>query len=219
MDTATTRYIAAWTGAAVAALVVALLSSDLTEFDLVTAVTMIVIITLAEFIVVHVDLGRSGAVFTLTEAALTAGLLTVAPVHVVVGVFVAIPIAHLPRRLSAEKITFNVAQVTVATSVAALVMTATPDLGPIVGERALATIVLAMVAYAAANTLAFRGLVARIAGRDGVADFDEQVPLTLASSLGTVAVGVVAAALWTSQPLLIPLLLVPVFAIQVAARS
>ena len=219
MDTATTRYIVAWAGAAVAALVVVLLSSDLTGFGLATAITMVAIITAAEFVVVHVDLGRSGAVFTLTEAAITAGLLLVAPVYVVLGVGVAMLLAHLPRRLSADKITFNVAQITVATSIAALVMLATPDLGPIVGERALATVVLAMVAYAAANTLAFRGLVARIAGRDGVTDFDEQVPLTLASSLGTVAVGVVAAALWTSQPLLIPLLLVPVFAIQVAARS
>lgn len=219
MDAATTRYLAAWVGAAVAALAILVLSSDLDAFDLTTAVTMVAIITTAEFVVVHVDVGKSGAVFTLTEAAITAGLLLVDPVHVIAGVGLAMVLAHLPRRLTLDKLTFNISQVIVSTTVAALVMLATPDLGPIVGERALATVALAMVAYAAVNTLAFRGLVARIAGSDGLADFDEQVPLTLASSLGTVAVGVVAASLWVSQPLLIPLLLVPVLAIQVAARS
>lgn len=219
MERTTTRYFAAWVGAALAALAALVLSSDLTTFDLTTFLALIVIVAAAEFVVVHIDLGRAGAIFTLSEAVITAGLLLVPPIHVVAAAVVAMLIALLPRRVSFDKFLFNVSQLAAATSVAALVMLATPDLGPVVGERAVSTVVLAMAAYAVINTLAFRGLVARIAGRDGVSDFDEQVPLTLASLFGTVAVGIVAAALWGSQPWLIPLLLVPVFAIQVAGRS
>lgn len=219
MNTATKRYLAGWSVAGLIALTVLLLSSDLRDVDPMTLVVMIAIITTAELIVVHIDLGRAGAIFTLSEAAIMAGLLLVAPVHVVGAAALAMLIAHLPRRLSFDKIVFNVSQVTTATSIAGIVMLATPDLGPTVGARALATALLAMGAYAAVNALAFRGLVSRVAGREGLADFDEQAPLTLASLLGTVAVGTVAAALWGTQPWLIPLLLVPVFAIQVAARS
>lgn len=219
MERTTTRYFAAWVSAAVVALALVVLSSDLAAFDLATLATLVVIIAAAEFVVVHIDLGRAGAIFTLSEAAITAGLLLVAPIHVVAAAALAMLIALLPRRLSVEKILFNVSQFTTATSAAALVMLATPDLGPVVGNRALTTAVLGMTAYAVVNTLAFRGLVSRVAGSEGIADFDEQAPLTLASLFGTVAVGTVAAALWGTQPWLIPVLLVPVIAIQLAGRS
>ena len=219
MDRTTTRYFAAWASAAVVALAIVLLSSDLAAFELSTFVTLIVIIAAAEFVVVHIDLGRAGAIFTLSEAAITAGLLLVPPIHVVAAASVAMLIALVPRRLTAEKVLFNVSQLTTATCAAALVVLATPDLGPVVGDRAPTTVVLGMAAYAVVNTLAFRGLVSRVAGLEGVADFDEQAPLTLASLFGTVAVGIVAAALWGTQPWLIPLLLVPVIAIQLAGRS
>ncbi len=219
MDRATTRYLGGWALAALATLAALLLSSDLSTFDTRTFLAMVLAVAAAEYLVVHIDLGRAGAVFTLSEAAIAAGLLLVPSLHVVLATSLAMALAHLPRRLSSDKVLFNVSQVTTATAVAGIVMLATPDLGPQVGERALATLVLAMAAYAAINTFAFRGLVARIAGRDGVRDFDDRAPLTLACLFGTVAVGVVAAALWPTNPWLIVLLLVPVFAIQLAARS
>ncbi len=219
MERAPGRFLALWTAAALAAVAILLLSSDLTRFDVTVLLALVAIVTLAEFIVVYIDVGRAGAAFTLSEAAITAGFLVVAPIHVVLASAVAMLAGHLPRRLSADKVLFNVSQVTVATSAAAIVLDATPDLGPLVGERSITAIVLGMGVYAAVNTLAFRGLVSRIGGPGGLADFDQQVPLTLTSMLGTVAVGIVAASLWVTQPFLIPLLLVPVLAIQVAARS
>ncbi len=219
MDGSAARYVGAWAGAAVVAVAGLVLASEPGRIDPVRLLAILAVITLAELIVVYIDIGRAGAAFTLSEAAITAGLFVVAPLYVVLGSAGGMLLAHLPRRLSADKVVFNVSQVTVATTVAGLIVLATPDLGPVIGERALATVVVAMVAYAAVNTLAFRGLVARIAGTEGVRDFTDQAPLTLASMLGTVAVGIVAAALWESWSFLIPLLLVPVLAIQVAARS
>jgi len=213
------RFLALWTTAALAAVAVLLASTELERFDPTVLLATIALVTLAELVVVYIDVGRAGAAFTLSEAALTGAFLVVAPVHVVAAAAAAMLLAHLPRRLSTDKILFNVSQVTVATTAAALTIQAMPDLGPVIGERSIAAVVLGMGVYAVTNTLAFRALVRRIGGQDGLADFDDQVPLTLASMLGTIAVGIVAAALWVTAAFLIPLLLVPVLAIQVAARS
>lgn len=219
MERAPGRFLALWTTAALAAVAVLLASSDLTRFDLGVLLAAVALVTLAEFVVVYIDVGRAGAAFTLSEAAITGAFLVVAPIHVVAAAAAAMLLAHLPRRLSVDKVLFNVSQVTVATTAAALVIDAMPDLGPVIGQRSIAAVVLGMAVYATVNTLAFRSLVQRIGGKDGLTDLDEQVPLTLASMLGTIAVGIVAAALWVTNAFLIPLLLVPVLAIQVAARS
>jgi len=189
------------------------------RFEPRLALVLAGLILAAELIVIHVNLGRAGAAFTLSEAGIVAGLLLVNPAYVVMGTALSTVVAHLPRHLSGDKILFNVSQVIVCTSGAGLAMALVPDVGPVIGQRSLLAGVSAMAVYATLNTLAFRGLIRRVAGDDARDAFDEQAPLTLASMFGTVAVGIVAAHLWVTQPVLIVLLLAPLLAIQIAARS
>lgn len=212
-------YLGGWVAAALVAAAITAVRFEVPSFDPWLAVRIVALITLAELIVIHVSLERAGAAFTLSEAGIVGGLLLVDPAYVVIGTAVATVLAHLPRHLSADKVVFNVSQVVVCTAAAGLTMSVVPAVGPVIGERPLLAAVAAMLVYASINTLAFRGLVGRIAGPDGRLAFDAQTPLSLASLFGTVAVGIVAAHLWVTQPLLIVLLLAPLLAIQIAARS
>lgn len=212
-------YLAGWVIAALAAMALVAWPSDVSSFDPLTAVTVIAVITTAELVVVYIRLGRAVAAFTLSEAAIVAGLLLVDPSYVVLGAAAATLLGHLPRRLSADKILFNVSQVIVCTAAAGVAATSLPPVGPRVAEGRLIAAIVAMLVYATLNTLAFRSLIGRVAGPDGRRSIDEQAPLTLASMFGTVAVGIVAAHLWVTQPILIVLLFAPLLAIQIAARS
>jgi PAS domain S-box-containing protein len=215
----TTTYLGGWLFAALVATVVTILNFGDPRFDPRVALIAVGLITVAELIVIHVNLGRTGAAFTLSEAGIVAGFLLVDPAYVVLGTAAATVIAHLPRHLSGDKVLFNVSQVVVCTAGAGVAMSLVPDVGPTIGQRPLLAGVGAMMVYAALNTVAFRGLIRRVAGDDARDAFDEQAPLTLASMFGTVAVGIVAAHLWVTQPVLIVLLLAPLLAIQIAARS
>lgn len=198
--------------------VVAVLFDD-PAFEVRTALSMIAVITVAELVIVSVDFGRTRAAFTLGEAGIVAGFLLVAPAYIVLGAAVAMVLAHLPQRPGPSNILFNVSQVVVSTAAGSVAMRLIPAIGPVVGRRTLLPVIAGMAVYTSINTLAFRSLITRIAGPDGRTSFRDQMPLTLASTFGTVAVGIVAAHLWVTQPVLIILLLAPLLAIQIAARS
>ncbi|MCA1784293.1 MAG: PAS domain-containing protein [Intrasporangiaceae bacterium] len=215
----TTNYLRGWFLVALVAVAVTVVASAELRFDLRLALVVGGLITVAELIIIRVNLGPTGAAFTLSEAGIVAGFLLVDPAYVVLGTAIATLVAHLPMHLSGDKVLFNVSQVIVCTAGAGLAMSVVPDVGPIIGQRSLLAGVGAMATYATLNTLAFRGLILRVAGDDARDVFDEQAPLTLASMFGTVAVGIVAAHLWVTQPVLIVLLLAPLLAIQIAARS
>ena len=215
----TATYLGGWLLAALVAGVVTVVAFADQTFDPRLALLVAGLITVAELIVIPVKLGRTGAAFTLSEAGIVAGFLLVDPAYVVLGTAVATVVAHLPQHVSGDKVLFNVSQVVVCTAGAGLAMSAVPAVGPTIGQGSLLAGMGAMVVYAGLNTAAFRGLIRRVAGDDARDAFDEQAPMTLASMFGTVAVGIVAAHLWVTQPVLIVLLLAPLLAIQIAARS
>lgn len=205
--------------AALGAIGVVVVMFDEPAFETRTALSMIAVITVAELVIVSVDFGRTRAAFTLGEAGIVAGFLLVAPAYIVLGAAIAMVVAHLPQRPGPSNILFNVSQVVVSAAAGSIVIGLIPAIGPVVGRRALLPVVAGMVAYTIVNTLAFRGLITRIAGPEGRTSFRDQLQLSLASTFGTVAVGIVAAHLWVTQPVLIVLLLAPLLAIQIAARS
>ncbi len=215
----TATYLRGLTLGALGAVAVTVVLFDDPPFDVRTALSLIAVITVAELVIVSVDFERTRAAFTLGEAGIVAGLLIVAPAYVILGAAVAMVVAHLPQRPGLSNILFNVSQVVVSTTAGSVAIMLVPSFGPVVGRRTLVPVVVGMAVYASVNTLAFRGLITRVAGPDGRRSFRDQMPLTLASMFGTVAVGIVAAPLWVTQPLLIVLLLAPLLAIQIAARS
>jgi hypothetical protein len=67
-----------------------------------------------------------------------------------------------------------------------------------------------MTVYVLVNVLAMAGLMyQRLAGPEAAEALRAQIPVTAGTILGTTAVGVVLASLWTTQPVLVPFLLAP----------
>jgi PAS domain S-box-containing protein len=214
------RYIARWVlGAIVSAGVLVVLTGPPPEITAVTLALLIIAVA-AERVQLdfHLD-ERVVATYTLGEAAIAAALLLVAPAHVVLIGTAEVIIISLGRRLSLDKTLYNTAQMMASTAAAAAIMWAFPVVGPTVAGRPALGALVAMVAYAVINTIALAGLMLRLGGRETLEATRRQIPMGLASSLGTTSVGVAGAALWVSNPWLVVLLLAPAGAIHLAARG
>ena len=219
MGSATHRYLAGWIALATAAAGGVLAAAGWTPPDPSGLLLFAVAVAVAERVELEFNFERADAGYTLIEAAITAGLLLLAPVHVILGAMVGMGLAQLTLAAPPQKLAFNVAQTAAATSGAALVMLAVPAVGPLVAGRPLLGAIGGMSVYVVVNMLAMAGLVQRLAGREASEAFQAQIPVTAATMLGTTAVGVVLAALWTTQPVLVPFLLAPAAAIHLAARG
>jgi PAS domain S-box-containing protein len=213
------RYVAGWVALAVVAIVAVVLALDVSRPDVWGLAAFVLGVALAERIKLHFHLERADIGYTLIEVAITAGLLLLPPGHVVLGAMAGMGLAHGTLLAAPGKIAYNVAQTAVGTSAAALVLHLTPAVGPLVAGRPVLGVVAGMTAYVLLNVAAMAGLLHRLLGEDARATLREQIPLTAGTILGTTAVGIVLAGLWTTEPALVPFLLAPVAAIHLAGRS
>jgi PAS domain S-box-containing protein len=220
LSRSTDRYIAAWTVAAIVVVVVALVTSGgLDRLDVRATLVLAIAVAVAERVELSFNFERAGVVFTLVEAAITAGLLLLPAAPVIVGAALGMVLAQVSRWISPAKVSFNASQATVATGVAAAIVALTPPVDPLIAGRPILGAMLGMIAYLVINVLAMTGLLTRLAGPSGRESVIAQLPLTAATTLGTTAVGVVLAALVEVRPALLPFLLVPAVAIHLAARG
>jgi PAS domain S-box-containing protein len=218
-QTRVNRYVTGWIVAALAGVAALAWFAGAPSLLAVDLVVLVVLAGVAERIDLHFALERAGVSYTLSEAAIAAALLLLAPLHVVVVAAAGVTLAHLFKGLGTLKLAFNAAQLAAGASAAAAIVWAFPMVGPIVAGRPVLGAIVGMVAYAVVNTVALAGLMLRLGGREALDSIRPQIPMTLAAALGTTSVGIVGAALWITNPWLVVLLMTPAFAIHLAARG
>ena len=220
MGSAIHRYVAGWIALAVAAVAAVVLVLDVPTPEPIGLAAFVAGVAVAERVKLHFRLERADIGFTLIEVPITAGLVLLAPGHVVLGAMLGMGLAHGTLLAAPGKIAYNVAQTAVATSAAALVLHATPVTGPLVAEQPVIGVLGGMTAYVLLNVTAMAGLLPRLMeAADARTTLREQIPLTAGTILGATAVGIILAGLWTTEPVLVPFLLAPVAAIHLAGRS
>lgn len=219
MGTALRRYVLGWIALATVTIAAVAHVLEVTAPDPVGLGAFVLGVAVAERIKLHFHLERADIGYTLIEVPITAGLVLLAPGHVVIGAMLGMGLAHLTLLASPSKVAYNVAQTAVATSGAALVLHITPLVGPLVAGQPVLGVIGGMTIYVLLNVAAMAGLLHRLLGGDARDTLREQIPLTAGTILGTTAVGIVLAGLWTSEPALVPFLLAPVAAIHLAGRG
>lgn len=219
MNTATRRYLLAWALLGATTLTATLAVDPVPPHTLVPLLVMAAAVWAAGRIELDFDFERTRTTFTIVEVAATAGLLLVGPGPAVVAVVVGTALAHVSRRLAPTKVLFNTAVIAVAASLAGAVMAVTPGVGPEVGGRPVLGVAAGMVGYVTVNLLAILGLLRRLGGTSAVEGMRDQLPLTVLTTVGQIATGIVAAVVTLTEPLLTPLVLAPVGAIHLAATG
>jgi PAS domain S-box-containing protein len=216
---ATRRYVAAIAVAAIVAVGALAVAVGVPFADPGGFVLLLLVAILAERTEVEFRTDRTTAGFSLIEAAIAAGLLLAPPVHVVAAVVAAMLIAH-PRFVQTPiKVAYNLGYTALGTAVAGFVVTVFPPVGPLVAGRSVLGVVLGMTAYGLTSVLAFSGLLARLQGPSAATTTRRQIIQHGAATLGTTSVGIVLAALWVTQPALVPFVVAPAAAIHLAMRS
>lgn len=162
---------------------------------------------------------RATSAFTLVESGVAASLLLLPGGEALLATVGAVALVQVLRRRPPLKAGFNLGQMAAGVAVAALVVTFLPPVGPRVVGRAVLSVVLGMVLYGLVNLAALAGLLQQLTGEPPLATLREHGGLTAAAIGGNTAVGVLLAALWVTQPELIPALLVPTAAIHLAYRG
>jgi PAS domain S-box-containing protein len=212
-------YVALWAGAAVVVTALFLAMSEVQAIGAWPMALYILSVLAAERLALTVVYERREARFTLVEMAITAGLVLLPLGTAIVATTVGYVGAQLTRRLGATQIVYNTAVTATGVVLAATVVAAAPTVGPLVAGRSVVAVLIGMLGYVVLNAAAMAGLMLRLAGPEARPVLREQVPLTALATLGTTAVGVVAAELWVSEPWLTLLVLAPAAAVHLAARG
>ena len=213
------RYIAAVAAAACLFTATVVLSAGVGRLELIPVAILALGVAIAERVELGFRFERTAALFGLVEAAVICGLLLLPTGTAVIGIAVGMLIAQVSRRFGLRRTVFNLANGWLGTSGAAVVLLLTPSNPPLVAGRSVAAALLAMLAYTAINAVAMYGLMGRVAGEEARHNLREQIPLTVATTLGTTTVGIVLAALIDLHAALAPLLLGPGAAVYLAARG
>lgn len=219
MTASTRRYVAALLVVAIAVWVVlAIVTHDpLPSWGgfLLLAATA----TLAERTEIVFRWAQTSAGFTLVEVAVAAGLLLVRPTHVVAALAFAMVASHPAMWRSPLKVAYNLACIVLATSAAGLTLSVLPTFGPVIAGTSVLGVLAAMVVYVAVSLSSFLGLLTRLQDRIAYDTFRDQLPMHVAATLGATSVGIVLAALWVTQPALVPFVVAPTAAVHLAMRS
>lgn len=219
MDNALRCYIAGWIALAALTVGGALTALGLPALEPLTFAAFVVGVGLAERVKLAFRFDRADIGYTLIEVPITAGLVLLAPGHVLLGAVAGMGLAHASLRTGPGQLVYNLAQTAVGTGGAVLVLHITPAIGPLVAGRPVLGVLGGMTVYTLVNLVAMVGLLHRLLGSEAAQTLREQIPLTAGTILGSTAVGIVLASLWVTDPALVPFLLAPVGAIHLAGRS
>jgi signal transduction histidine kinase len=176
-------------------------------------------ITLLELFPIHIRYRTETINMSVTDAAWAAGLLLVSPDVLIMSVAAGALLSQLIRRRPPRKIAFNVGQYLVSISAAQLVFSALGGVpGPVTGLSWL-PVVPAMAAFLVVNATSVALVVGLTEGL-GIATILRRpfLPNLLHFACNT-AIGVLAAILWSTEPVAVPLLLAPISLSYLAYRS
>jgi signal transduction histidine kinase len=213
-------YVATWAGAA---LVLAALLGD-TRLSLLDGpaelVALTVVIFVADSISVSIQHARSTELVTVIDVAVAVAILSLPPTMTVIAVFIAVLANHLIlRRLSGLKALFNAAQHAVAAGVGAMVLIPLDNRTGAFTSELLVMSGLALLVYFAVTGLAMTGLFAILGEDHPVRAFFARAPLVAVTVFGNGIAGLLAYGILQTNPVLLPLLVSPIVAMQLAYRN
>ena len=213
------RYIAGVAAAACLGIAAVILAAGVSEPAWLQLAALAAGVAIAERVELGFTFERTAALFGLVEAAVICGLLLLPTGAAVIGIALGMLAAQASRRFGLRRTVFNLANGWLGTAGAALVLWLVPGPPPLVAGWSVVTALLAMVLYTAINAVAMYGLLGRVGGDEERRNLREQIPLTVATTLGTTTVGILLAALINLHTALAPLLLGPGAAVYLAARG
>jgi PAS domain S-box-containing protein len=214
-------YIALWSLAAVAAVLLALrvgAGAPAPSLGRILLLTGLTVLAESASTILRSRDASTGMSLSLLEFAVAIDLLLLPPPHAVAVVVVSVLVTHLVRTRAAQKLLFNTAMHATGVAVAAVIVDLPAASAELTTGRALATL-LAVLAFSVSNSLALTGLFARL----GVPTLKEQLtdrPLfVVATAFGSGSVGIIAVALWTAYPQLSFVIVGPALALYLSYGS
>ena len=172
----------------------------------------------AELVSIRIPRGATSEQITLGEVAIAAqvALLPVglAPVVAVAGLTVSL----IVRRRPSVKTAYNAGQYAIATFAAVTCFHGFGG-GDMASTAGLAGLFLGMAAFGASNLLTISTIISTTSGERLGNVLRKEAPLSLAITLGSSSIGVVAVALWVERPVLVFAILAPVLTLHLAYRG
>ena len=172
----------------------------------------------AELVSIRIPRGETSEQITLGEVAIAAqvALLPVglAPVVAVAGLTASL----IVRRRPIVKTAYNAGQYAIATFAAVTCFHGIGG-GDMASTVGLAALFLGMAAFGASNLLTISTIISTTSGERLGDVLRNEAPLSLAITLGSSSIGVVAVALWVDRPVLVFAILAPVLTLHLAYRG
>lgn len=159
------------------------------------------------------------ALFTLSDAALTAGLLLLPPADVVIAAFVTMLAWQLFERVAPVKLVFNTAQYVTGAAAAALVVQAAAPRPGALGAVAFGAAGLGLVLFLGVNTVSVAGIIATTGGEPFSATARRLAPTAALLAAGNACLGLLALVLARTEAWALPALCVPLVVLYTASRQ
>ena len=157
--------------------------------------------------------------FSLSDAALTAALLTLAPTTVVVGATIGTLTWQLAERVSPVKALFNTAQYLAGAAGAALLVQMVAPARTGVGGQTLGAVTLGLGFFLVLQVLTVGGIIAATGGGGFLETTRRLGPTSATLSIGNACLGLVAMLLSEQHAWALPALAVPLVLLHSASRS
>ncbi|HEX9890088.1 MAG TPA: ATP-binding protein, partial [Nitriliruptorales bacterium] len=215
---ATAAYVSAWAGGGFLAVALTLVGLGLPSPTL-ALVLMIGVTAIADLAEIELTTARTNTAFSLLEAGVAANLLVLPPAGALVATLVGASIGQLVRTPERRKLAFNLGQIGVAASLAAVLVAQFPPIAAGITLAGFGVVLLAVTAYTIANVVAMAGLIARKSGRAPWPAIRSNAQLLGATVGGNVMIGALAVSQWQADPRLIGLLVGPVAAVYLWSRG
>ncbi|MGH2794090.1 MAG: PAS domain-containing sensor histidine kinase [Actinomycetota bacterium] len=182
------------------------------------AVILLLIGIAAELVSIRIPRGQTSEQITLGEVAIAADVallpLALAPVVAVA----ALTLSLLVRRRPLVKTAYNAGQYAIATFAAVTCFHGLGG-GDIETSAGLVALFLGMAAFGASNLLTISTIISTTSGERLGGVLRSEIGLSLAITLGSSSVGIVAVALWLERPVLVGAILAPVLTLHLAYRG
>ncbi len=175
------------------------------------ALLLVVLAVAADQLQLRIRHGQVEETFQLDEAVVAAAFLLLPPLLAIVVVAVAVVIHQLIDQRGPIKIVYNVATLTTGTTLGvAGAFLLVGEVGTDISLPEVAAAFAAAGIYMVVNNTAIAGLLARLEERSARRILRERLGLTLFIAASGASVGVPFAVLWRIDPVLSPLMLLPV---------
>jgi PAS domain S-box-containing protein len=172
----------------------------------------------AELVSIRIPRGATSEQITLGEVAIAAQVallpLALAPVVAVAGLTVSL----IVRRRPLVKTAYNAGQYAIATFAAVTCFHGLGG-GDLSSTAGLVGLFCGMAAFGASNLLTISTIISTTSGERLGDVLRNEAPLSLAITLGSSSIGVVAVALWLERPVLVGAILAPVLTLHLAYRG